>query len=178
MGTSGFGSWRSRKGWLSLLLAGGLLIAAAVVATATTDDVTVRNFLVTRDDPDAWFAVAILDHAVTGEDVVGTVFQDGEITSRDASGNYQPSAAVGINGSFFDAQRLDISYVEDGIAGREYVVEDSYIHDLIRYDGAHNDGLPHTAVATSLYGTTRYRCLTSRQEPYRYSPTSSRSTTS
>ncbi len=43
MGISGLRSWRVRRGWLSLLLAGGLLIAAAVVATATTDDVTVRK---------------------------------------------------------------------------------------------------------------------------------------
>jgi hypothetical protein len=104
-------------------------------------DVTVRNFRVTRGDPQAWFAVSIQKHAESGETATGTVFEDGEITSRNANGNPQPSKATGINGSFFTARRLDVSFMADGIAGREYVVEDSYIHDLIRYDGAHNDGI-------------------------------------
>jgi hypothetical protein len=107
----------------------------------THDNVTLRNFRVTRADPEAWFAIVMLKNAA-GESPRGTVIKDGEITSRNASGAFQPSSAIGINGSFFLAQRLDISYMGDaGVAGREFVVEDSFIHHMIRYRDVHNDGI-------------------------------------
>jgi hypothetical protein len=106
------------------------------------DNVTVRNFRITRSNRDSWFAIAIMDHADTGRDVVGTSFEDGQIITRNpATGEPWPSGGIGINGSFFTARRLDISYMEDGVSGREFVVEDCYIHDLVRFGGAHNDGI-------------------------------------
>lgn len=104
------------------------------------DDVTIRNFRVTRDDPNLWFAIALMEHAETGIDVQGTVIEDGQIITRDSAGNPVPSQGTGINGSHVTIRRVDISYVENAVACRECVVEDNYFHDLVEANDAHNDG--------------------------------------
>jgi hypothetical protein len=103
-------------------------------------DVTIRNFRISRDDPDQWFAIALLAHAETGDEVTGTLVEDGQIITRDTHGRPLPSGGTGVNGSHLIARRLDISFVENGIACSDCLVEDNYIHDLIEAGGAHNDG--------------------------------------
>jgi hypothetical protein len=102
--------------------------------------VTIRNFRISRDDPDQWFAIALLAHAETGDEVTGILVEDGQIITRDNDGHPLPSGGTGVNGSHLIVRRLDISFVENGIACSDCLVEDNYIHDLIEADGAHNDG--------------------------------------
>jgi hypothetical protein len=104
------------------------------------DDVTIRNFRITRDDPDQWFAIALLAHSDTGADVAGTVIEDGQIVTRDTEGRPLASGGTAVNGSNLTVRRLDISYVENGVACSDCLVEDNFIHDLIETDVTHNDG--------------------------------------
>jgi hypothetical protein len=108
------------------------------------NDVSVRNFRITRDDRELWYAIALLKHPDTGEEVAGSLFEDGEIITRDSNGDPLPAWGTGINGSGFTARRLDISYMENGFACADCVIEDNYIHDMIEYDGAHDDGFAMT----------------------------------
>ena len=108
------------------------------------DDVTVRNFRITRSDRELWYAIAIQGHASTGASVSGTLIEDGEIITRDSAGNPVPSRGTAINGGGFEARRLEISHMENGFACSECVIEDNYIHDLLPYNDTHNDGVVMT----------------------------------
>ncbi len=98
-----------------------------------TPGVTLRNFRVTLDDPDYWVAVWFQPGVQDGNP--RTLLENGHITSP------VPSGTTGINGSHFTARRLHVDHMEDAFDGNNYTIEDSYIHDLIRYEGAHNDGV-------------------------------------
>jgi len=102
------------------------------------DNVTLRNFEVVRDDPTAWFAVATQKTGGVGP--TNLVLEDGRVTCE-VNGVPTPSKAVGLNASDFTARRLDISYMADGIADHSGLVEDCFIHNMVRYEGSHNDGI-------------------------------------
>ena len=117
--------------------------AHASYITIRHDNVTVRNFRVTINDPNTSFGIKLVRKA-DGEWPTNTLIEYGEITSRDSSGNPQPSRAKGVRtGRDIVVRGVEISYMEDGLhcgAGNCTFV-DNYIHHLVKYQDAHNDGI-------------------------------------
>jgi len=112
--------------------------------TIQHDNVTVRNFRVTIDNPNTSFGIKLVQN-LDGGWPKNTVVEYGEIISRDSSGNPQPSRAKGVtNGrNNIVIRGLEISYTEDGLhcGAGNCLFEDNYIHDLIKFEDAHNDGI-------------------------------------
>ena len=106
------------------------------------DDVVIRNFRVTFDNPEQFYGIRFIRKA-DGTWPENVLIEDGRITSVDTSGNPHPSLAKGIQqGSNMTVRGLEISYTEDGVHCRDNcLIEGNYIHHLLPYQGSHNDGV-------------------------------------
>lgn len=63
-----------------------------------------------------------------------------------------PSAGANIGFSNFTCRRCDLSGATDGVKViSNAVVENSYIHDLRKYSGAHNDGIQHSGGGRNIH---------------------------
>lgn len=92
----------------------------------SADDVTVRNVKVRSSD---YWAVFI--------EGTGTKIEDVTVV-----GDRRSQACIGDNAGHSTFRRLDLSGCPDGIKiGNGSSLEDSFIHDLGTFPGAHNDGV-------------------------------------
>lgn len=116
------------------------------------DDVTIRNFVVEAENPNGSYGINMSIHtAASGERPRGVTIEDGLILTIDGpEGAPTPSRLKGIGYVTGSAdqpsvvRRVHIHHCEDGIGpirGTHVTIEDSFIHDLIKYEDAHNDGI-------------------------------------
>lgn len=107
------------------------------VVRVTADNVVIRNSRILHS---SFLGVVVEDGAsnllVENVTIVGTA----------------NSAGANIGFSNFTCRRCDLSGATDGVkVGSNVVIEDSYIHDLRKYSGAHNDGIQHSGGGTSVH---------------------------
>jgi hypothetical protein len=101
----------------------GLDIAGSVVVKA--DDVTIKRTRVSSNAPWAIRVMSARRLKVTDVEIVGAT-----------------GCEAGIAFNNYTATRVDMHGCEDGFrVGKDTLVEDSWIHDLDRNKGAHNDGI-------------------------------------
>jgi hypothetical protein len=138
--------------------------------TAETTGVPDGTTLTPSTDLDVWTAGAVLDgldvqgcltvhvpgvvvrnsritcldstlRAVSLVDAPGFVMEDSEIVS-------DGSAEVAVGWSGYTLRRVDVHGTQDGPRlGDNVTIADSYVHDLVRHDGVHTDGVQSTSGA-------------------------------
>jgi hypothetical protein len=109
----------------------GLDIEGCVVVDAS--DVTIRNSRIRCADPDSANAVQITEGSRD------FVMEDSEI---DGLGK----ADIGVGWNNYTLRRVDIHSTADGVRlGSNTVVEDSWIHDLVRQGTLHGDAIQSTS---------------------------------
>lgn len=104
------------------------LVTTPLVITAGAHNVTIRNSVIRAN---GYFLV------LNGEGATNLQIIDSEL---DGNGNTSNDAAVG--GENYTIVRANIHGTVDGLKiGDNVTVQDSYIHDLARSPGSHNDGI-------------------------------------